>query len=103
GIQGGRYIYQFNGGEPINEQVNALYSILFRQNYMKLYEQRFGRVYWAHRVDYGFTYRMNFTLASRRELFNNSAYSFYKKPERSYTSNRPDNIEADQAAFPSAF
>ena len=37
GIQGGRYIYQFNGGEPINEQVNALYSILFRQNYMKLY------------------------------------------------------------------
>ncbi|MAN87131.1 MAG: membrane receptor RagA [Algoriphagus sp.] len=103
GIQGGRYIYQFNGGEPINEQVNALYSILFRQNYMKLYEQRFGRVYWAHRVDYGFTYRMNFTLASRRDLFNNSAYSFYKKPERSYTSNRPDNIEADQAAFPSAF
>lgn len=99
GVEGGRYIYQFNGGEPINEQVNAFYSLLFRQNYMKLYEQDFARVYWAHRVNYGFTYRANLTYAERGELFNNSNYSWYNKEERTYTSNRPENVEVDEMAF----
>ncbi|MGM0944807.1 MAG: DUF5686 and carboxypeptidase regulatory-like domain-containing protein [Bacteroidota bacterium] len=99
GIEGGRFIEQFNGGEPINEQVNALYSLLFRQNYMKLYEQDFAKIYWYHRVNYGLTYRMNFTLAERRSLQNNSDLSWYNKPERSYTSNQPDNVEAGQEAF----
>ncbi|SDC75257.1 CarboxypepD_reg-like domain-containing protein [Algoriphagus faecimaris] len=99
GVEGGRFIEQFNGGEPINEQVNALYSLLFRQNYMKLYEQDFAKIYWYHRVNYGLTYRMNFTLAERRSLQNNSDLSWYNKPERSYTSNQPDNVEAGQEAF----
>jgi len=101
GVKGGRYIYQFNGGEPINEQVNALYSLLFRQNYMKLYEQDFGQIYWGHRVNGGFTYRVNLTLARRRELFNNSNYSFYNKEGREYTSNRPENVETQPLSFAS--
>ncbi len=99
GVESGRYIYQFNGGNPINEQVNAVYSLLLRQNYMKLYEQDFMRAYWAHRVDYGFTYRVNMTYADRKELFNNSDYSFYNKPESVYSSNRPENLETDEEAF----
>ncbi len=99
GIEGGRYIYQFNSGDPIQEQINAAYSLFVRRNYMKLYEQDFARVYWAHRVAYGLTYRVNFTWAERRELFNNSDYSFYNKPEREYTPNRPENVEAGEGAF----
>jgi hypothetical protein len=99
GAEGGRYIYQFNDSNPINEQVNAAYSLLVRRNYMKLYEQDFLRGYWFHRVNYGFTYRINLIYADRRELFNNSDYSFYNKPEREYTSNRPENVEASEAAF----
>lgn len=99
GIEGGRYIYQFNSEEPIQEQVNAAYSLLVRRNYMKLYEQDFARAYWSHRVNYGLTYRMNFTWAERTELFNNSDYSFYNKPEREYTANRPENVEAGEEAF----
>jgi hypothetical protein len=99
GLRGGRYIYQFNNGDPINEQVNAFYSILFRQNYMKLYEQDFGTVYWAHRINSGFTYRANLTYAQRRELFNSSNYSLYNKPEREYSPNRPENVETDASSF----
>lgn len=99
GLEGGRFIYQFNTSEPINEQVNAFYSLLVRRNYMKLYEQDYARVYWAHRVNYGFTYRANFLWAERRELFNTSDYSFYNKPERGYTSNRPENVEAIEGDF----
>jgi len=99
GIEGGRYINQFNSEEPIQEQVNAVYSLLVRRNYMKLYEQDFARAYWSHRVNYGLTYRVNFTWAERKELFNNSNYSFYNKPEREYTPNRPENVEATDMAF----
>ena len=99
GIEGGRYINQFNSEDPIQEQVNAVYSLLVRRNYMKLYEQDFARAYWSHRVNYGLTYRVNFTWAERKELFNNSNYSFYNKPEREYTPNRPENVEATDLAF----
>ncbi|MBN3583871.1 carboxypeptidase-like regulatory domain-containing protein [Algoriphagus aestuarii] len=99
GVEGGRYIYQFNSGEPINEQVNAFYSLFFRQNYMKLYEQNFVRTYWAHRVNYGFTYRANLTAASRKELFNTNNYSWYNKEGREYTDNQPENVETSEASF----
>jgi len=99
GVEGGRFIYQFNGGEPINEQVNAFYSLLFRQNYMKLFMQDFAKVYWAHRVNYGFTYRANLIYAERRELFNNSNYSWYNKKEREYSANLPENVETTDLAF----
>jgi hypothetical protein len=101
GLEGGRYIYQFNADDPIQEQVNAAYSLLVRKNYMKLYEQDFARAYWSHRVNYGLTYRVNFLIAERRELFNTSDYSFYNKPERTYTANRPDNVEATAGSFAS--
>lgn len=99
GVKGGRYIYQFNGGEPINEQVNAFYSLFLRQNYMKLYEQDFVQAYWAHRVNGGLTYRVNMTYAQRGELFNTNNYSIYNKPERVYSPNRPENVETSAASF----
>lgn len=99
GIEGGKYLYQYNGEDPINEQVNALYSLFFRQNYMKLYEKTFTRLYLAHRITDAFTYRVNFRLEDRVNLENNSDYSFYNKPERRYTSNRPMNQEAGNESF----
>lgn len=99
GIEGGRFIYQFNNGDPINEQVNAFYSLLFRQNYMKLYEQTFIKAYWAHRVNSGITYRGNLTYADRRQLFNTNDYSFYNKQERIYTPNQPENVETTDINF----
>ncbi|WP_339868657.1 DUF5686 and carboxypeptidase regulatory-like domain-containing protein [uncultured Algoriphagus sp.] len=99
GLKGGRFIYQFNGGEPINEQVNAVYSLLFRQNYMKLYEQDFAQAYWAHRVNGGITYRVNMTYANRTELFDTNNYSFYNKEGREYSPNQPENVETNSNSF----
>lgn len=99
GVQGGRYIYQFNTENPIQEQVNMLYSLLFRLNYMKLFEQDFIRAYYYRRFTDAFTFRTQISWAERRMLDNNSDFSFYRRPERVYTSNTPENIEAGPAAF----
>jgi hypothetical protein len=99
GLRGGRYIYQFNGEEPINEQVNAFYSLALRQNNMKLFEQDFAEAYWSHRVNYGFTYRTTLSYGTRRQLFNTNNYSLYNKPEREYSSNQPENVETTDNSF----
>jgi hypothetical protein len=95
----GKYIFQFNGDNPIQEQVNMVYSLLLRQNFMKLYEQQFLKAFYSHRVNDAFTYRTNVNYAFRRELENNSDVSLWNRPERVYTPNRPENIEADPMAF----
>lgn len=99
GIEAGRFIYQYNEENPINEQVNALYSLLFRQNYMKLYEKHFARFYFAHRITDAFTYRTNIRFEERLKLENHSDYSFYNKPERTYSANLQANLEAENQAF----
>lgn len=101
GLTAGKYIYQFNGDRPISELVNAAYSLFLRQNYMKLYDQQFVKLYMDHRPKDAFSYSISLAYAERGMLANTSNYSFYQKPARAYTSNMPENIEADQAAFQS--
>lgn len=99
GLKGGSYIYQYNADNPINEQVNSFYSLYFRQNYMKLFEQDFATAYLTHRVNDAFTYKTNITYADRRTLENTNDWSIYKKPGREYTSNIPENTENSSYAF----
>jgi hypothetical protein len=99
GMSGGKFVYQFNPDNPISEQVNMIYSLMLRQNFLKLYEQEFLRGYFNHRLYDGVTYRTSLLYANRRELVNNSDFSWYRRPERTYTSNRPENIEASSDAF----
>ena len=66
---------------------------------MKLYEQHFLQAYIDHRVHDGFTYRSSLMFAQRNMLENNSDFSYYRRPERLYSSNIPENIEAGEDVF----
>ena len=99
GAVGGKYIYQYNRDNPINEVVNAFYSLFLRQNYMKLYEQRFGKVFWEHRPSDAFSYKAHLEYAERSPLTNQTDYSFYKKPGREFLPNQPVNLEAPAKAY----
>ena len=99
GFNGGSNVFQFNGDNPISEQVNAFYSLFLKQNFMKLYEQHFLQAYIDHRVHDGFTYRSSLMFAQRNMLENNSDFSYYRRPERLYSSNIPENIEAGEDVF----
>ncbi|MFD2200254.1 DUF5686 and carboxypeptidase regulatory-like domain-containing protein [Shivajiella indica] len=99
GVNGGKFIFQYNKDQPISELVNMVYSLLLRQNFMKLYEQDFIKGYYYHRFNDAITFRTNLTYANRRSLENNTDYSWYNKPERVYTPNQPENIEAEPGNF----
>ena len=99
GVSGGRFAYQFNPDEPIQEQVNAAYSLLARKNYLKLYEQDFVQATWGQRKSPALSYQLSFLWADRRLLENTTEYSFSKNEAQVYTANRPFNVEADEGAF----
>jgi len=66
---------QINEEEPISDQVNAAYSIIARENFMKLYEKRFVTV--EHRRVWfnGFRLSSSLTYSDRVPLQNASDYS----------------------------
>ena len=90
GIDAGKYIYQYNADQPISEQVNAFYSLFLRDNYMKLYEKSFSKLFWAHRMGDKFTYRTSLSLEQRSPLSNHSDYSFFNRDKKDYTDNQPN-------------
>lgn len=98
-IEGGRFIYQFNTDNPINEQVNAIYSLVLRQNFLKLYEQDFIQLNWSRRLNSGLTYQFQSSYAHRKELFNQTNFSFNQQEEKFYKPNQPQNIGSIPTAF----
>ena len=98
-LSAGRFAYQFNPENPIQEQVNAAYSLYAKRNYLKLYEQDFVQASWGQRKSPALTYQLSFLWADRRVLENITDFSFYKNTDRNYSSNRPFNVEADDVAF----
>jgi hypothetical protein len=99
GVSGGRFAFQFNPEDPIQEQVNASYSLFSRKNYLKLYEQDFVQANWGERKSPALSYQLTFLWADRRQLENTTDFSFSKKRERDYSSNKPFNVEAGDVAF----
>lgn len=100
---GGRYFYQLNPDNPISPFLNSLTTLLFEQNFMKLYQKSFVNLSVSTSP---FQNRINLSgsleYARRTEVGN---YREDLKPwidwrNRTYTSNRPDNAEVATTAFP---
>jgi len=92
--EAGRYVQQYNAEEPIHSFVNTYTTLVFGNNWMKLYERDFIDLNYRHRFNDKYTLRSHWTLAERRELFNNNAYTFFKRFEERITPNEPVNVEA---------
>jgi hypothetical protein len=98
---GGRFVDQFNSQNPITPLVNTFTTLFLNQNFMKIYEQNFVKVQWAHPVGKKLKINVSSMWAQRKELDNTTNYTFIDWESREFTSNQPDNIELDnQTGFP---
>ena len=103
GVSGGRYIYQFNPDNPISPFLNTLTTLLFEQNFAKLYQKDFLNLTVS-----ASPFQNRITLTGSLEYSRRTELANYKedlKPwidwrNRVYTSNRPDNSELADTAFP---
>nr|WP_322624343.1 DUF5686 and carboxypeptidase regulatory-like domain-containing protein [uncultured Flavobacterium sp.] len=87
-FSGGNKIVQFNPNEPITPLVNMVSSLIFKNNFMKLYDKTFMG------VSYGRTFYDRISLTGgveysrRKALFNNTDYVLIKNKD-DYFSNNP--------------
>ena len=102
-VSGGRYLFQFNPDNPISPALNTLTTLLFEQNFAKLYQKDFLNL----TVNVSpFNERLTLTgsleYARRSELanFKEGIKPWINWRNRTFTPNRPDNDEIATTAFP---
>ena len=102
-VQGGRYVFQFNPDNPISPFLNSLTTLLFEQNFMKLYQKDFVNLSVSTSP-----FQQRLTLAGSIEYAQRSELANYKetiKPwidwrNRVFTPNQPNNDEVVSTSFP---
>jgi Family of unknown function (DUF5686)/CarboxypepD_reg-like domain len=93
-VEGGRYVKQFNGDEPILPIVNTLTTLLLEQNLMKLYERDYVETLFRKSISDKLSITGTAEWAQRRALVNTTNYKLVdRKSIESYTLNEPYSNE----------
>lgn len=87
-VSGGSSIEQFNPAEPISPLLNTLSSLLFKDNYMKLYDKAFAKINYGKDVVTGLYLGGELEYSRRKALLNNTDYVLIKDND-DYLSNNP--------------
>jgi Family of unknown function (DUF5686)/CarboxypepD_reg-like domain len=98
-LEAGRYIQQYNSDDPIHSFVNTFTTLLIGDNLMKIYERDFVDLNYRQRLNDKFLIKSNWSWTHRKELFNNTNYSLFKKNKEDYTPNAPVNEELANTSF----
>lgn len=95
-IGAGKRVSQFNKDNPIDPLTNAAYTLLGKKNYMKLYENWFGRFEYNNKLENGLRINVHATYEDRIPLVNTTDYSFFNK-DKVFLPNHP--YELSQLPF----
>ncbi|GAB3751765.1 DUF5686 and carboxypeptidase regulatory-like domain-containing protein [Spirosoma pomorum] len=101
-LSGGRYFYQFNPDNPISPFLNTLTTLLFEQNFAKLYQKDFLNLTvtaspFKNRVT--FTGSLEYAERSSLQNFRENIRPWINWRNRSFTSNDPTNVELVTTQF----
>ncbi|MEA5458492.1 DUF5686 and carboxypeptidase regulatory-like domain-containing protein [Arcicella sp. LKC2W] len=99
-IKAGKYIQQFNETNPISSSINTIYTMLAKENYMKLYEKDYVNLEYKNRFSQAFSANFNVGYNKNRELQNLKDFkTWINRPEREFLTNQPDNLEHKDENF----
>lgn len=88
-LKGGTTIEQFNPENPINRIVNSISTLFFKDNYMKLFDNKFLRLSYEEEVLNGIYLYGTAEYTRKRPLYNNTEFSTFKNLYKPFTSNNP--------------
>jgi hypothetical protein len=99
-FKAGRFVYQFNEQQPITPFGNLLYTLLWEQNFMKVYEKTFVNAEFRHQLSAKLTALTDIEWSERSPLENLSNFkSWIDVKDRVFESNTPAIAEANNANF----
>lgn len=90
GIEGGKYVFQFNPQNPIPELYNSISTLFYNQNYLKLYERWTAGLFVNRDYANGFNWSLHASWQRRNPLENTSFYTFAGGGKDKLTPNMPD-------------
>lgn len=93
-LSGGNKVNQFNSSEPISGIENSVSSLIFKNNFMKLYEKEFVEIGAGREVINGLFLNVNIAYENRKPLFNTTDFAINKTDDL-YSSNNPLNPNSD--------
>jgi len=92
-LSGGKYIFQINPSNPIDPLINSLATLLYENNYMKIYEKAYGQAEARHSFSNGMRLNIIASYEDRFPLENtDTSYSWIKHPDRQFSSNYPEEL-----------
>ena len=98
-LSGGIKTEQFNSANPISNTENLVSTLLFEDNYMKLYDKSFVQGQYFQELFNGVKLNSILSFERRKALYNNSDYILRNEDGDTYTSNNPLN-ETDFTSKP---
>ena len=90
GIQGGRYVFQFNPISSLYPLYNTFSTLVYGKNYMKLYERWDATLFFNKDHGNGLKWNAKLNYQHRVPLFNTTGYSWVNNAEARLTGNTPD-------------
>ena len=93
-ISGGVTTPQFNTENPISRLINSSTSLLFEENFMKIFERSFARISYSNELFNGFRLFTNLSYERRQALFNTTEQVWFPINNREFSSNNPLDVTA---------
>jgi hypothetical protein len=92
-FSGGKRLSQFNQQGPLEPLSNAITTLFWKENYMKFYENWFGRVEYNTKTESGIRLNMHATFEDRLPVENTTDYSFFAR-QKIFLPNHPYELAA---------
>ncbi len=96
-LEGGRYTFQFNPDNPLNEWLSAYLNLVEERNYIRLYEKEFIRLDYRHKKASDWEFNAGFEWANRAHLRARTTQTWFPRENRDYGDNTP---LAEEAVLP---
>jgi hypothetical protein len=98
-LSAGRKASQFNPDEPITRNLNSIYTLLWRQNHLKMYDRIYGEISYGREWFNGFNASISLDYSQRRALRNTNFSAWNNDATAGYTSNDPQQPNDESSSF----
>jgi len=89
----------FNSSSGIPKVTNMFYTLLYRENHLKMYEQLDVMLYNRIDIRNGLVLTTSATYGEKRQLQNNSEFSFFFTDKKEFTDNTPRDLPTDDPSL----